>query len=337
MTDEHCDARIPSTEENEVANLYRLAGPAPVLPEEEVEPIREAAREAFLRSARRRLRRRITGIAAALAACVAILLVVGPFEHESVAPPSAPLATVTQTRGVVSIHPGAEELTGPGELGRGGSIRTGSTGRVALSLAERGGSLRFDGGSRARLRSSRSVVLERGALYYDSTENGRGIVVHTPLGEVSDVGTRFEVRLLADAGEPGGLLVRVRDGDVAVRAKERELRLDGGAELVLRGDGTKRVGSVAPDAPEWEWAVEAAFVPPIEGASLQWFLDWVSHELGVTWRLTEPRPELEPEATVLHGSVEGLTPSEALELVLAGAGLQHERIDGEIRVSASTD
>jgi hypothetical protein len=337
MTEERRNEDRPSAEEDLVAAVYRLAGPPPVLPEEEVEPIRAAARQVFQQRVRRRSRRRVAWMAASLAACLALFLSIPALHQEPEVTSNPPLATVSRRQGAVIIDPGIVDLGSPGRLGRGASIATGPTGRVSLALAEEGGSLRFDSLSRARLQSSRSIVLERGALYYDSEDDGRGIVVFTPLGEVTDIGTRFEVRLRGDAGQSPQLLVRVREGEVAARTEEGEIRLRGGTELVLGADGTEHLGTVKPHAPEWRWAVEVASVPPIEGANLKWFLDWVSREMGVTWSAAEPRPELEPEATILHGSVEGLTPGEALELVLAGAGLRQEQVDGELRISARHD
>ena len=63
----------------------------------------------------------------------------------------------------------------------------------------------------------------------------------------------------------------------------------------------------------------------IEGRSLEAFLSWVSRETGL-------RTDLHDEDTVraaeidLHGSIDGLTPVEALAAVLPACGLKH-RID----------
>src|SRR6185436_7133512 len=60
------------------------------------------------------------------------------------------------------------------------------------------------GGFAAGSRRPASAAL---AIYYANETTGAAITIHTPFGDVRDVGTRFEVRLRDDA-----LRVRVRDG-----------------------------------------------------------------------------------------------------------------------------
>ena len=88
------------------------------------------------------------------------------------------------------------------------------------------------------------------------------------------------------------------------------------------------------DDPAWRWAASAAPAPEIEGRTLSWFLDREVREMGLRWRLVEPRPERSPGEIVLHGSVAGLTPEEAIEVVLTGSGLRGVRTGGELLVAA---
>ena len=59
----------------------------------------------------------------------------------------------------------------------------------------------------------------------------------------------------------------------------------------------------------------------IEGATLESFLNWASGELGLTWRFADRAAERYGRTVVLHGSIEGLTPKEALEAVLPTCGM----------------
>jgi len=51
------------------------------------------------------------------------------------------------------------------------------------------------------------------------------------------------------------------------------------------------------------------------------FLDWASRELGTRWEYGRPEMRRRVEPIVLHGSLEGLTPDEALAAVLPTCGL----------------
>ena len=70
--------------------------------------------------------------------------------------------------------------------------------------------------------------------------------------------------------------------------------------------------------------------PPfvLEGRTLSDFLDWAADEGGWRVELASRVRDTEIPKTVLHGSIEGLTPREALEVVLPTCGLLH-RFDGE--------
>jgi hypothetical protein len=92
---------------------------------------------------------------------------------------------------------------------------------------------------------------------------------------------------------------------------------------------------VAPDDDGWAWAARMAPELVIEGRTLASFLDQATRELGLRWRMVEPDPERPAAAIVLHGSVAGLTPEEAIDVVLTGSGLASERRDGELRVSVA--
>jgi hypothetical protein len=84
---------------------------------------------------------------------------------------------------------------------------------------------------------------------------------------------------------------------------------------------------VPADGSEWEWVQRAAAPMAIEGATLTAFLDWAARETGRPWRFA---PGVPPSAgaMVLHGTIAGLTPEEALSVVLPGCRLRHRVADG---------
>jgi hypothetical protein len=324
-------------QEEDVRALLHLAGRRPRLPEPEVAPVRAAARAAWRRQVRATAARRRRAWSAA-AAAAGLLVVAGlAVLRQQAASPAAPVATLEVEMGAVEVGGPAASGAAAGQLLPGTVIRTGERGRAAVRLAG-GPSLRIDGGSQVRLDAPRGVTLEAGAVYVDSRRDAGAagpIEIATRLGAVREVGTQFEVRLLAP-GEPGAALrVRVREGAVLVRAGAAVHEARAGGELLLSADGTTRRAAMPGHGPDWAWVEQTA--PPLEldGASLATFLAWAGRETGLRWRFVGPHPHAAPEDVVLHGSIEGLTPEEALAVVLPGAGLRHRRVGGELWLEAS--
>ena len=324
--------------EAEVAALLRLAGAAPALSEAELQPAREAARALWRGQVRRRTtRRRQVWAASALAASVVAVVGVAWWIRRPVAVegPVTVAALELSTGGVtVEPSPAAAPRGAAPTLLAGTVLTSAADGRAALRLPG-GASVRLDGATRVRLVSPRELALESGALYVDSGAlPGAQIEIDTPLGRVTDLGTQFEVRLAPTSAASPELRLRVREGEVRVENGGTTHRATAGSELRLAADGSAQRAAVAPDDAAWRWAASAAPPPEIEGQTLQWFLDREARELGLRWRLVEPRPEQAPGRIVLHGSVAGLTPEEAIDVVLTGSGLRGERARGELLVSS---
>jgi len=183
--------------------------------------------------------------------------------------------------------------------------------------------LRLDASSTARVDSVTDVALERGAVYVDSA--GSPIRIHTPSGIVRDIGTRFEVRL---AG--AGIRIRVRDGEVRVTdTNGADARADAGRELFLKPDGSIDRRPISATGKQWAWAERAAPPFAVEGKTLGAFLDWVSREGAWDVTFADSRFAEAARATVLSGKpdlLKGLTPAEALDVILPTCRLRH-RID----------
>jgi FecR-like protein len=322
---------------DDLAPLLHLAGRRPRLPEGEVAPIREAVREVFRRQARRTaIRRRIgwlgTGLAAGLLLAVGLIL-----RSPEIKVPVEPIARLEMRTGDVGITDAAGRQVAPQSLFAGAVLTTGDRGRAAVRLPA-GASLRIDAGSSVRFDSVRQVTLERGAVYLDSgaaAVPGHGIEIATALGSVRDVGTQFEARLLPGESHrqetaAAALRVRVREGRVLVGHGGKVHQARAGGELVVQADGGLRRAEFPIYGAGWEWVQRAAPTLAIEGATLADFLDWASREAGLRWRLAEPRSGNAPEGIILHGSIEGLTAEEALDVVLPGCGYRHRSAGGEL-------
>jgi hypothetical protein len=322
------------SDDDQVARLVRLAGPTgstgPIAPLDEgrVARVRTAVhgawRDEYLARQLKTRRRRLT--VAVLIAAAASGLIAFAIRDPIRAPAPVLVAHIDQATGSPAPFAAGSPVMS-------GSTVTTSAGTLAMTLTS-GVHLRLDASSAARVDSATDLALERGAVYVDSagahpTQPGASpIIIRTPAGLVRDIGTRFEIRL---AG--AGIRIRVRDGQVRLTsASGLDVRADAGEELFSRPDGSD--GSIdrrpiAATGSEWAWAERAAPPFSVEGKTLGAFLDWVGREGAWTVTFADRGLSETARATVLHGRpdlLKGLTPAEALDVVLPACGLRH-RID----------
>lgn len=332
--------------EDAVGRWIRLAGRRPVPEPDRARRVREEVRGVWLDAVRRERRarflRRAGGLAAAaaLAGLVAAVVLLRGGPGVSAPSPSAPrVAARAGDVRVVDVDGSAVEASVGRAVPWGGTIRTGSAGRVALALPN-GASLRLDVDTVARAASLDTAILERGALYVDSGAEGTvpapALTVRTPRGTVRDVGTRFEVRVGPDGDR---VTVRVRDGAVELRdAAGPGRRLVPRETSVVWGpDGWSAPAAVGPADPAWDWTLRVAPVPGIDGKPLRSFLDWAAREGGWTLAFADAETAREAANVTLGGSIEGLSVSAALEAVLPTCGMRHRIEDGFLRVRRVED
>lgn len=328
-----------------VASLLEKAGPRPEVPAEDLAAIKQAFRSAWEercgrgagRGAGRRATRPARGPWLALAAALVAGLGLAGWWW-SFGPGAGPgtLARVEAVAGPVTVRP-AGETAGPSrlsagmEIAAGAAVETAGAGEAGAAWAAMrltdGHSVRLDSASLVRLTGAFSLSLERGAVYLDSggSREAESVTVRTPLGVARSLGTQFEVRLLGR--ETPSMRVRVREGDVRVEAGRTAYAAGPGVELTLHADGSVTRSSVAFHGPPWRWTLQAAPPLEIEGLPLDAFLDWVARETGWEIRYADPKLAAKAKEIVLHGSMGELTPDQALEGVLPGAGLEH-RVEG---------
>jgi ferric-dicitrate binding protein FerR (iron transport regulator) len=349
MTDGNRESPFDDARDEDVmSQLLRLAGARPEVPTERAARVRQAVHLHWTSVSRQRVvRRRVALGAAALAAAATIALIVRTTSREnSVTSVVETVATIERAEGKVRlVRDGGDEaawvtLT-PGTAIRTGEwLETDASALAALRLAA-DASARFDSGSRVRLLSATVIELADGALYLDTgpePSSGRPAArekvhfeVRTPFGTARDVGTQFEVRL-----EAASLRLRVRRGAVEIRRSGAEvIAAPAGIELLVTDGGLQRT-AVLPYGSEWTWATRLAPPFDIEGRSLGAFLDYLAREHGWAIRFEDSALEAEASRTILHGSVRGLDPSEALDVALATSGLSSTFRDGDLIVSRAT-
>lgn len=307
-------------EEDSTARLLRLAGPRPLAPAERAARVREAVHHQWRGVIRRRSMRRRAAISLVVLAVAgaAALAVMRP--RAGVTPPAAILAHVERVEGAFPLAAG--DLLREREW-----VTTSSATRVSLRLSD-GASVRLDAGCRMRLLSPAAIELTQGGLYIDTDRDSTGLEVRTPIGIARDIGTQFEARLAGSS-----LQIRVRTGVVELRRRDADaVTARAGTELTLRGNEiTSR--SVSRDGREWAWAAALAPRFDIEGRSVAAFLEHVSREHGWSLRYADAALARDASGIILHGSVAGLEPEEALGAALATSDLVHRVNDGELMVS----
>lgn len=164
--------------------------------------------------------------------------------------------------------------------------------------------------------SSSVVSLQHGALYYSAERGTSKVVIDTPFGSVRDIGTQFQVRLLA-----GEERIAVREGRVELQGRT----VAEGNELIASRSGF-RTGVAAPDA--WAWVERAA--PPIrlEGMTLGEALQRIAREKGLRldWHAAPTARDIR-----MRGNAP-LSIAEALEVATAATSVRSRIEDGRLVV-----
>lgn len=194
-----------------------------------------------------------------------------------------------------------------------------------------GGTLRIAGGSRLGVTAADEVSMDKGEVYVDfppDLHRVSAFVIRTPLGLVEHLGTQFDVSVANE------LRIRVREGSVRLRRGSQTETAGAGTELIVPRVGQTSQLAIATHGPEWSWveALEPEF--PIEDRKLSDFLQWAARESGRQVSFQDEHAREVAERTRLHGSIHGLSVTQALETVLATTSLQYNFEQGRIEVSS---
>jgi hypothetical protein len=212
----------------------------------------------------------------------------------------------------------------------GDALRAGDTltthGPALVSLGA-GGTLRVGAASVIEIVGASEIRLTQGMIYVDKPPMpGRAdhLRVVTAVGTLEHLGTEFEV-----LGSQQSVRIRVREGRVRLHGPSVEVVADAGTELLaVPGRGVSQQ-SIATYGPEWQWVAALAPDYDIEGRPLLGFLQWVSRELGRHLEFAPPQVRAIAARTILHGTVQGREPLDALADVLATTSLRYE-IRGDV-------
>lgn len=335
------DARDPSTDdadEDATMRLLRLAGSRSPVPATRAARVRGAVHAQWqIRSRQRAMRRRIVS-ASVLLATAALVLTIGRFTlvDRRAAPFGEVVAVVEEIEGVPrratdsSDGPAVTSVSRNDRIRTGDWIETDAGARVALRFSD-GTSVRLDVDSRARPHSSSVLDVSTGAVYVDTGRESGHFEVRTAVATARDLGTQFEVRLLDRT-----VRLRVRTGVVELNDGARSVSARGGTEITLSNSAAVS-RPIAAHGPAWEWTARVSPPLDIEGVALSIFLERIAREHGWALHYADPALAQDASGVILHGSVNGLTPNEAVEVAIATSGLRHRLESGELVVLRGRD
>jgi ferric-dicitrate binding protein FerR (iron transport regulator) len=329
------ESRTDGRDDTDLAALLAAVGPRGQPSPEAMAAVR-AAVEAEWRAtvAARQRRRRFTTWAAAagVAAAALAVWVAQPLR----APGGEVVASLTRVVGDVQQNAGDGRwvpLESAGSLRTGAQLRTGTGGQVALRLND-GVELRLDSRTLVAFEDVQQARLAHGAVYVDS-HAGPGttpadFTLATPVGTVRHLGTQYQARIAN-----GDLRVAVREGRVEVGVAAGTVQGSAGEQLILSNGRVAR-SELAAHAADWDWL--ATITPPfsLEGRSVDAFLAWAGRETGRAVVYGSSDAEQQAREVILSGTLEGLTPDEAVAAVLSTTSLQAVAEDGRIRIEATS-
>jgi ferric-dicitrate binding protein FerR (iron transport regulator) len=322
--------------DQDLERVLKTVGPREKPPAEVERAIRERLhaewRSVVAERSRRNRQRTYLALAASVVASVVAIWALAP----RLAGPDGAVATVALATGDVRVTSGWFDIwhrVGDGQaLLEGQTLETGATGRGAFALPG-GISARVDHDSRLVVAAADRLVLERGTIYVDSGVAPAPTAlldVVTPTGTVRHIGTRYEVRMLDTSVQ-----VSVRDGTIEWRSSRGDVERSGsGEQLTISDDGRIERTAVPVYGAAWDWTLQAAPTIDIEGLPLAQFLAWAARETGREIVYASPEAEAEAAGIVVHGSISGLSPTEALDAVLATTSVHAEASGGQLVVES---
>jgi ferric-dicitrate binding protein FerR (iron transport regulator) len=272
-----------------------------------------------------------------IAASIAVVFG-GPLllRYSAVAPSdSTPLASIVKVQSATSIGKVQVSTSGAtwrdaitGELLKAGTeVRTDSITRVALDFGN-GQSVRVDVGSQLKILAANQANLMRGGLYVDaSNRDAAPLIVQTAFGAVKHLGTQYQVRLASDR-----MTISVREGRVAVAGKYGNTQIAANESVIYNNQGEIGRTSITSGDLGWQWAVQTAPSFAIDNRSLASFLKWAARETGRSLTYATPAARLQAEQLILRGSIDNLSPDQALRAVLATTQFVYTDAAGIIKI-----
>jgi ferric-dicitrate binding protein FerR (iron transport regulator) len=211
-------------------------------------------------------------------------------------------------------------LVDGGSLAAGSSLRVAADGGVLLRLSP-DLTVRLAAKTRATINAVDELELTEGRAFIDATPGAHApLRVITPFGEVTHLGTQYQVRTGGNEIE-----VAVREGRAQFTNAGATRVAEAGQWLLHHGADATVLGTVAPADPRFEWIGNLPTEFRLEGVTLAGFLAWFQRETGLTPIYSDSIDAGQFTQVQLKGSIDDLQPLEALSFVLATADLAWHR------------
>jgi ferric-dicitrate binding protein FerR (iron transport regulator) len=334
-------ARNPGHEP--IGDLIAAAGRGPTANAEARERVYAAVHARWQATQPRRQARRIAraggrglALAASVAAAALVLSVMQRTPDEPAA--SVVLAGIARVDGDVTIvddgRPGARASIDD-SIRSGTRLVTGSDGMAELHLGGDTPSLilRINVDSAIAFVDASTIRLDAGAIYIDAGDapGSVALTVETPLGDVTHLGTRYEVRM-ADTG----LRVRVRDGLVRIEGTPgaggaNGAQLAAGEQLAVDRAGRSARSAIAPQDPAWAWTTSLASLTPADEYRVGATLRWLARESGLALEFATSDAGRRWDDEVVVG-LDGLSPAEVLDVLGRTTNLRYQQQDDRLLI-----
>lgn len=307
-----------------VAALMNLAGPRAAIPDALERRVHAAVRQEWEGASRRKT---ILRWSVPLALAATVLIAVAVSTQPPVATPQAigVVASVSDETEAATLNLGVGSEVFAGQI-----IETAEEFGMSISLVGEV-SLRLAENSSISLAAADEVTLHRGMVYADSGDRiyrDRHLTIHTENGSATDIGTQFYVALLNEQWQ-----VAVREGRVDVTHDNLLHSADAGQRLILKKGTEVVIDEVSPYDESWAWVISLAPEYQLENGSVLDFLKWVSRETGKSLAFSGDDVRMAAMKTELFGSINKLSPAEALEAVLATTEFQYQIDARSINIS----
>lgn len=237
--------------------------------------------------------------------------------------PTPPLAATVSR--VVGAGPLSSQYSEGAPVRSGETISTGADEGLSLLLA-RSESLRIDANTVIRIDAADRFTLLAGRVYADSGQfvyRDGGLTIETRFGLITDVGTQFSITASNDSLE-----VAVREGRVDVHSEKNDYAARVGERLVLAAGKPASITELDTHDVYWLWVADLAPAVDLTNKSLLDFLKWAARETGRDLQFENDESRMFAMRTDVHGSVDGLTPNEALVSIMATTTVRY-RIEND--------
>ncbi len=319
------DQGVDDEVQNLFAGISRRQSPSDPAAHRARNEARDVWQDLVAKRRRRQARRSLMAAAATVVIGMAVALLWQPLSAESwQVQVTAGSLTLSDERGLVlasATAPDAKVFDG---------TRAKADRPTRLILAS-GAEVRLSTGTQVRWQSPSSLALTQGSVYVDTHERS-DFTVATPLAEITDVGTRYLVTL-----HEAGVSVGVRSGIALVRTNDRSYTTQpaSGQAAITEVSATQEVQQYLEAASDsrWSWIHEAP--SGYSSASVPAVLEAIANDLGQTLRYASPGDQAQLANTTYGGSLAGLAPYPALELIAGSSNLRWHEVAGELVIEAN--